>query len=382
MKRSDPFMQLISGATVFAPKCLGKRDVLVAGGKIEMEGPFIPLPHGAEVIDARSLVMLPGFLDQHVHIIGGGGEGGFATRAPEISASQLVKAGISTVVGVLGTDGLTRNVENLVAKAKSLRATGLTAFATTGSYAMPSPTITGSVMKDIVFISEVIGVKIAVSDSRSSSPTGADLAWLGSEARLAGLLSGKAGILIMHMGDGKAGMAPLFDLIADTDIPVRVFRPTHVNRNLALCKEALEFAKMGGMIDLNPDGELRTSEVLRMAEAQGVPLENITVSSDGQGSWTRYDEFGAVVEMGINSVGLLFRDFVGLLDDGFPVEDALPFFTSIVAKGLYLANKGVITEGADADFLLVDEHWNIRHMFSQGKQLLKDGQVILPTFGR
>lgn len=48
--------------------------------------------------------MLPGFIDSHVHILEGGGEGSFKTRAPEIQLSDLLLGEVTTVVGCLGTD--------------------------------------------------------------------------------------------------------------------------------------------------------------------------------------------------------------------------------------------------------------------------------------
>jgi beta-aspartyl-dipeptidase (metallo-type) len=370
---------LIKGAVAYAPKSLGKVDVLLAGGKIELIGSSIEPPQGAEVVDACGMSLFPGFVDQHVHIVGGGGELGFASRAPEITAGKLIEAGITTVVGVLGTDGLTKSVESLVAKAKALRAEGIAAYAATGSYALPSATLTGGVMKDIVFISEIIGVKVAVSDSRSSSPSRGELARLASDARLAGMLSGKPGIVVAHMGNGKEGLSPITDVLESSDIPARVFRPTHVNRERKLCDQALAFAKKGGMIDLNPDGEgdLATAQVISRAKEQGVPLESVTVSSDGQGSWSRYDSRGNVVEMGVSSVACLYEDFVGLVGLGFPVEEALSFYTSNVARGLGLYGvKGSVSPGADADLILAGADLAIDSVILGGRMVFRHGEAV------
>ena len=45
----------------------------------------------------------------HSHITGGGGEAGPASRCPEARLSELLDAGITTVVGVIGTDTVTRS---------------------------------------------------------------------------------------------------------------------------------------------------------------------------------------------------------------------------------------------------------------------------------
>lgn len=51
---------------------------------------------------------------------GGGGEGGPLTRAPELNFSELVEGGITSFVGVSGTDSETRPIEALMAKVRSL----------------------------------------------------------------------------------------------------------------------------------------------------------------------------------------------------------------------------------------------------------------------
>ena len=80
-------LTLIRNGEVFGPEPLGKKDILLAGSSVEA----VAAPGGirldgvaAEVVDAAGLSVLPGLVDPHVHILGGGGEGGPATRAPEI----------------------------------------------------------------------------------------------------------------------------------------------------------------------------------------------------------------------------------------------------------------------------------------------------------
>lgn len=169
---------LIKGAEVYAPEYLGIQDVLFSFDKIAWVSDSI---HGLslenlEVIDARGKILIPGLIDQHVHIIGGGGEGGFDTRTKEIEIESLLRAGITTVVGVLGTDGITRNLEALYAKAKELEIKGITSYIYTGSYGVPPITFTGRVDRDLVLIDKVIGVgEIAISDHRSSHPTEEEL---------------------------------------------------------------------------------------------------------------------------------------------------------------------------------------------------------------
>ena len=228
-------MLIIKGADIYAPEHIGVRDVMICGGKIEMIKEEIPaLYEDCKLIDGAGMVLTPGFIDQHVHITGGGGEGSFHTRAPETKLSDFIRGGVTTVMGLLGTDGITRSVENLLAKAKALKEEGLTVYALTGSYGYPSPTVTGDVKKDIVFIEEILGLKLAISDHRAPNVPLEELIRIASDVRTAGMISGKPGIVVLHMGDDEAGLQPVFQALEKTSIPIKTFRPTHVSRNQKL----------------------------------------------------------------------------------------------------------------------------------------------------
>ncbi|ECD5488474.1 beta-aspartyl-peptidase [Salmonella enterica subsp. enterica serovar Brijbhumi] len=204
---------LLQGAHLFPPEDRGICDVLLANGKIIAVGADIPgdIVPDCTVINLSGRMLCPGFIDQHVHLIGGGGEAGPTTRTPEVSLSRLTEAGITTVVGLLGTDSVSRHPASLLAKTRALNEEGITAWMLTGAYHVPSPTITGSVEKDVALIDRVIGVKCAVSDHRSAAPSGNQLASMAAESRVGGLLGGKPGVSVFHMGSSKKGLQPLFD---------------------------------------------------------------------------------------------------------------------------------------------------------------------------
>jgi beta-aspartyl-dipeptidase (metallo-type) len=375
------FLILIKNIEVYNPEYIGRKDVLICGGKIALIEDNIEIfSEKIQTINGTGKKLIPGFIDNHVHIVGGGGEGSFKTRVPEITLSKLVEAGITTVVGLLGTDSTTRSIENLVAKAKALREEGISAYALTGAYELPSPTLTNSVKKDIVFIEEIIGVKIALSDHRSSSLTQVELARLASDARVAGMLSGKAGIVVAHMGDGEKGLGMINEVLIETDIPIRTIRPTHVNRREELLIESLEYAKKGGIIDLTcgSNEELSPGKVVQRAEIEGIPLENITISSDGYGSWSRYDEKGNMTKIGVSQVNSLYEEFrTMVLELGIDIEKALKFFTSNVSRALnFYPKKGTIMEGSDADFLIVDGNLEIKTVIAKGQLMMKDGELL------
>lgn len=377
-------MILIKGAHIYAPEDMGIQDVLICGGRIEAIGADLGSSlngyAACEVFDGQGKTLIPGFIDQHVHITGGGGEAGCSSRAPEVMLGSLIRGGITTVMGLLGTDGITRSVENLAAKARALKEEGLSVYICSGSYGYPSITITGSVQKDIVFIEEVLGVKLAISDHRAPNIPVNELIRLASDVRTAGMLGNKPGIVVLHMGDDSRGLSDVFTALETTSIPVLTFRPTHVNRNPGLWNDALKFAGMGGYIDLTCgiSKHMSIGEALCEARAAGIRADLITISSDGQGSWSNYDESGRLVSMGVSSVGSLFLEYQNLLAGGaFPVSEALGYFTVNPARALHLyPAKGCIRQGADADLLLLDGQGHLDLVMAGGVPFMQEGKLI------
>ncbi|MDU2353041.1 MAG: beta-aspartyl-peptidase [Anaerococcus sp.] len=332
-----------------------------------------------EVFDACGKTVIPGLIDQHIHITGGGGEGGFHTRVPEIGLSKLVEAGITTAVGLLGTDSETRSVENLVAKSIALTNEGIKTYSLTGSYAYPSPTITGSIKKDIIFINQLIGVKIAINDHRDSSLSYRELQRIGSEARIAGMISGKSGHVTIHMGDGKFYFEQINDALKYSNLPITTFRPTHVNRNKELYGEAIKFATNGGYIDLTTSMSKDLTDIKSYKKAkESNVLDKITFSSDGFGSWSNYDDKGNLIEIGYSPVNTGLKAIKELVKSGEKLEDAIKPFTSNVAKALKLDKEiGYLKKGYIANLLLLDENLDLDTVISNGKFMMKDKNMLV-----
>jgi len=379
-------MILIRQCEVFAPDKLGVKDVLVAGKSIVAIADKIDLPNTfrASVIDGQGLQLIPGLIDAHVHIAGAGGEGGPASRTPELLLSQMLEAGVTTVIGCLGTDGITRSVESVLMKAKGLRQEGVSAWIYTGSYQVPTPTILGDVAKDIAMIDEVIGAgEIALSDHRSSCPTLDELKRIASQARVGGMLGGKAGIVNIHMGDAKDPFKPLYDLVKTSELKFNQFLPTHCNRNEYIFEDAKAYGKKG-YVDLTassypyfPQYEIKPSKAIADLIKAGVPLEHITMTSDGCGSLPQFDENGKLVQLEIGYPKSIFdemRDTVLL--ENIPLESALKVVTSNVADVLWLKNKGRIAVGKDADLVLINDDFQIVHLLAMGQPMISDGKML------
>lgn len=374
-------MILIKNAEIYTPKYIGKKDVLICGEKIEcIKDSIENLPEWCEIIDGENKILTPGLIDQHVHITGGGGEGSFHTRTPELELSELIMGGVTTVVGLLGTDGLTRSVENLYAKAAALTEEGVTVYMLTGAYGYPSPTITGEIEKDIVFIKEILGVKLAISDHRAPNVTKDQLIQIASKARVAGMLSGKPGIVVLHMGDAQCGLEPVFDALSDSSVPTRIFRPTHVNRNEKLLEDSYQFLEKGGYIDLTCgiNGHFTPGKCIVKAIDRGLSTEHITVSSDGHGSWSEYAQDGTLLKIGVSKVNALYEELKLMVKElEIPLEKALPYMTSQVAKALDLfPKKGTVKEGSDADLLLFEKDMTLSTYIAKGKVFMEEKSLI------
>jgi len=381
-------MILLKNATVYSPEPLGVRDILLVVDRIVAieEQLTVCLPN-LSVVDCSGKVAVPGFVDSHVHILGVGGEGGFRTRTYELSFSDLVRAGITTVVGCLGTDGVTRSLESLYAKAKALEEEGVSSYIYVGSYRVPPVTLTGSIIKDIVLIDKVIGVgEVAISDHRSSQPTLDELKRLAADARIGGMLSGKAGVVNVHVGDGPTMLEPLTNVVKTSEIPITQFLPTHINRNSKLLHSSIEWLSMGGFIDLTTsiggllDEELLPWRVFRELSNEGFEGQ-ITFSSDGQGSLPRFDEKGNFVGLDVGRVLSLYEQVRMAAEHGTPLEKALLPITKNVAKILKLVSKGTLSVGMDADIVLLDQDLKIDTVVAKGKILmLNKEQIVKGTF--
>jgi beta-aspartyl-dipeptidase (metallo-type) len=362
----DPALLFIENGELYTPRHRGRGSVLVGGGQILSVGEISgkSLAHsGVEVdtLDASQCLVIPGLVDPHEHLIGGSGEHGFQSQTPEIFLQELVRGGITSVVGTLGVDTVTKTMPALLGKVKALRAEGVSAYLYTGGYSVPPATLTGSARTDIVLIEEVIGVgETAIADRRSSHPAAGELARLASEAYTGGILSGKAGVLHLHIGEDSRRLADVRALLEEHHVAPEALYPTHVERSPKLFDEALDLARRGVVVDVDVmEGDLPVW--FRRYRESGAPEENFTASTDaGQSSPS----------------SLLEQIRQCVLRNGVTLEQALPTVTSNTAAVLKLTTKGGLAPGCDGDVVLLDRATlEPRFVVAGGKVMMRDSLV-------
>lgn len=385
-------MILIKNVEIFAPEFLGKKDILICFDKIAYISKNTHIPKGnfpeIKIIEGNGLKATPGIIDLHIHINGAGGEGGFNTRTPELNLTDFTLNGITTCIGLLGTDGITRNMGALLAKSRALEIEGLSTYCWTGCYAVPTRTLTDSIRGDIILVDKIIGAgEIALSDHRGSHPSENDLIHLACETRVGGLISGKCGVLHTHMGDGKNGLNAVFNLIDKSDIPFENLLPTHLNRNSLLRKQCVEYVKIGGFVDITTgiknegDEAVSASQLYNTLLKEHISPYHVTMSSDAGGSMPFFDDKGNLTKLTRGMPNTNINSIKESIELGIPLELALIPLTSSPAKLLKLRNKGKITEGYDADLILLDNKLNINTVISKGKVMVQNySPLVYSTF--
>ena len=378
-------MYLIKNCSIYNPEYIGKQDIFIADKQITVINNDISIGNlNVEVIDGTDLIAIPGLIDAHVHIAGAGGEGGPQTRTPELKLSQLLEGGITTVIGCLGTDGMTRSVQSVLMKAKSFRIEGISCWIYTGSYQVPTPTILGDVGKDIAMIEEVIGVgEIAISDHRTSFPTVEEMIRLTEHARVGGMLGGKAGIINLHMGDAKNPFKLIHEVVNKSELSYKQFLPTHCNRNDYIFEDAKTYGKKG-YVDITassypyfPEYEIKPAKAINQLLEAGVPIEHITMTSDGGGSLPDFDEYGNLTKLVSGPpASILWETIDAIREENIPIETAIKPVTSNPADVLKLNQKGRIEAGKDADLILLNKDYKVEFLFAMGKKMIENQTII------
>jgi len=372
--------KIIKNARVYSPQYKGLCDILIAGGQIGLVEPQLNISGiPVEVIDAEGKIATPGFIDRHVHVIGGGGQRGYASLVPEVTVSELVACGITTVIGLLGTDGFVKDLNTLYAKVKALCQEGLSAYMLTSFYGLPERTLTDSVAEDMIYIDKVIGCKLAMSDDRSAFPTEQEILRLINQVRLGGFTSGKGGFLHIHLGNLPSGIKSLLHIAREYPSLIKYISPTHMIRTEELFAQSIEFAKMGGFVDYSTGGtRFKTPHACVMDAIQaGVPLQHISFSSDGHGGVRKVNPKTGEVTYRPAPMELNFKEVSLLVSEcGMPLEQALMLITSNPAAHMNLTAKGRLEVGCDADICFLDDQLRLTDVVAKGELMMSHGEII------
>jgi beta-aspartyl-dipeptidase (metallo-type) len=389
---AGPAFTLVRGGHVFAPSPLGEPEILISGETILAIGPDLERRARAlgavEVVDASGLSVVPGFIDQHLHFLGGGDFEGPLGRVPELHASMITRGGVTTAVGIMGIDMDSKNLHALLVKARELERVGLTTYIYTGSFRIPSPCLTSSVRADIVLIDKVVGVKVALAEDTYPNLFLPEFARLAGEVRLAAGMSGKRAVIHAHIGRNAKRLTPIFDLLAEVNLPVTQIVPTHVNRVTPdTLDHAVRFARMGGTVDLSANLSKRSGsltgmnpdEALRRLREANVPLDQITLSSDSNVSMPVLDCDDHPVGLHNAPPSILHRELVHIIrTNTLDLDQALPLVTTNVARVLGLeGRKGSLAPGLDADLVLLDRDLAVHTVVARGRVMVRGGEPLV-----
>jgi beta-aspartyl-dipeptidase (metallo-type) len=377
--------KLIKNGKIFSPENIGVKDILIAGSKIALIEPSIQaekFPFPVDTYDASNKVVLPGLIDPHVHLIGAGGSGGLNSRNKEIAVEQIIDAGVTTVVGCLGFDRTSRTLKSLLLKAKALEEFGLTTFMLTGSYSLPSLTLTGSVEEDLILMDKVIGVKLALGEVLANWPEPRDIRNLLAECLRGGHLGGKPGFMQIHLGSVGAVWKKNFEeILGETKTSLSKVVFTHVNRSKEDFKTFADYVKKGGYVDLTASynaaerpGSLTVLECIQELEGAGTPLDHVTISSDSNATRILPDK--RLKYLPIQTLYEVTRD---LCKSGVvSMERAVGIVTRNAANVIGCGGqKGSLEKGKDADLIILRGDFELDAVLARGRWVRQDGVTLV-----
>lgn len=380
-------LTLLADADLHTPHHHGVCHVLLAGGRVEWIGTERPSLARSlvEVCELDGRTVVPGLVDGHVHLTGGGGEAGPTSSVPPLPVEALTRHGVTTAVGLLGTDDVVRTPASVLRRVAALRAEGLHAWMLTGGYHLPAATVTGDVAGDLLHLEAVLGVgEVAVGDHRGSHPTVQQLLELAARVRTGALLAGKPGSIHLHLGDEPSGPQLLEELLARQAVPVTHWHPTHVNRSVEVLDASIDLADRHQVrIDLTAfpvtDPGPTAAAGLTSARDRGVPLDLLTCSSDAGGSLPSFDEVGQTTGLAVGDASGLLRTVRELVAGGWDLATALRPVTTTPADQLGLVGVGRLAPGTRADLLVLDEDLQPLHVVVGGRPHVRDGEQRVPS---
>lgn len=379
---------LLKHGHLYDPEDRGIVDLLIVADRVARTGADLPAPTGlgeGEILDLAGRMVLPGLIDAHLHVMGAHGMGGPATRSTDLQIERIAAQGVTTVVSPLGADSLSRTVPGLLARAAALTHEGIDAFCYTGGWWSPLPTLSGNPQADVAYVDRILGVKTAIAEPMAPALTLEELCRLAHAAFTGGRLAGKRAVLHAHVGDLPEGLTPLREVHRRTGVPLCHMIPTHVNRNAVLWRQALEYAREGGIVDVTGAQRPETghpqaippARAILEALAVGLPAERITLSSDSGGALPRFDGTGGIVGHYQSGPEVVLQTLRELVEGGLSWGAAARFAGSNVAEALGLTRKGRLLPGRDADLVVLSPTGEIDRVLARGRLLVRDGTPLV-----
>ena len=300
---------------------------------------------------------------------------------------EIAEAGVTTLVGVLGTDGYARRIEDVLVKCMALREQGFDCYFLTGSYTFPITTMRGSVAEDIIFNEYCLGTgEVAHCDHRGSLMRYEEFTRLAADTRNGARLAGLKGVRNIHLGN-YPDPADFFIRACEEDITFRpLIVPTHVTRKYEVFESCLKFLEYGGQIDITAGSDSNPSQKscgsvdgLEIIYRKYGTLDRVSMTSDGNGSAPVWDELGNMIGMGKGSCKVLLSDLKKAAQRGvIPFEEILRTMTTTPAAIYGLKNSaGAIAENGTANFAVLDENLDLDQTILNGKTVwMKDRGVV------
>jgi len=374
--------KLIKNGELYSPEYQGEKDILICMDRIasiKKRGKISTgnFPETVQLIDAEGMIVIPGFIDQHMHFLGGGGKLGYKSRAGVVQFNDIIRFGVTTAISSLGVDSYLKNMNSLLIRARELEAQGLNTYILTGGFQLPLKSITGDIYNDLIYIDKVIGIgEIGLSDPCGSHPNIEEIIRISANAKVVGALSEKPGIIFIHIGPGCKGIKPLFEIINSSELPIHQFVVTHVNRSQKLLEDAIEFAKLGGRIDIttgiSPEfgitGSIAPHDALKYILENSIPFNNITMTSDAGGFRSVDDNNRKIEDVLLLSETLLDTIIESTKKYNIKFSDVLKTITINPARIWNLQKKGEVKTYSDADLVFLDSNdLKIKKVLVRGK---------------
>ena len=183
----------------------------------------------------------------------------------------------------------------------------------------------------------------------------------------------------VHLGALPGGIDVLLEITREYPSLISYISPTHMGRTHDLFLQGIEFARMGGMIDISTGGTKYCEPYESVLEglSAGVSIEQMTFSSDGNAGVRRKDPVTGVDSYTVAPLHRNLEQVIRLIvDGGIAPSDAFRLITTNPARTMKLKGKGEIKEGWDADITLFDDTWKLQGVYARGAEMMHEGSVI------